>query len=61
MLFCRQVKFKETSKVPFPDWDVAITNGNGSFKIYDIERRETNLEIINIPFPDGDDPVVYRF
>ena len=41
------------TEAPFLDLDLSITNGIVSSKIYD-KRDDFNLEIVNLPFLDGD-------
>ena len=43
------------TEAPFLDFDLYITNGIVSTKIYD-KRDDFNFEIVNFPFLDGDVP-----
>ena len=43
------------TEVPFLDLNLSITNDIGSSKIYD-KQDDFSLEIVNFPFPDGDNP-----
>ena len=42
------------TEAPFLDFNLSITNGIVSSKIYD-KRDDFNFEIVNFPFLDGDD------
>ena len=52
------------TETPFLDWNLSITNGIVSSKIYD-KRDDFNFEIVSFPFLDGDIPrplpMVYIF
>ena len=43
------------TEAPFLDFNLSITNGMVSSKIYD-KRDDFNFEIVNFPFLDGDVP-----
>ena len=43
------------TEAPFLDYNLSITNGIVSSKIYD-KRDDFNFEIVNFPFLDGDVP-----
>ena len=43
------------TEAPFLDYNLSITNGIVSSKIYD-KRDDFNFEIVNFPFHDGDVP-----
>ena len=49
-----KANFSDT-EAPFLDFNLSITNGIVSSKIYD-KRDDFNFEIVNFPFFDGDVP-----